>query len=278
MNDAEKKKENEQKSKTGAEVLSDKESVKEKLKRFDDLKQWYAEKQLNNEVKNMGDEGVERPHLADNVKPDTSNLFARPNMELLKDMGWSEESNAMATGTQMAKIEADVQALGVPKENMAWAMWAVARYCASASSSSKMDPQGSDGALVGNVSRDAIVATIKKHTTLRRVCRLYAPVIWQYMIVTDKPPEDWQAKQFRWEDRFAAFDFFDYVENAAAIQPLEGLLRHPTKEEKIANATHKRIKIDRDQTSGRYANLDTEITGGKFGCGVNRKWREGKCG
>nr|WBG54313.1 coat protein [Poplar mosaic virus] len=247
------------------------------LERFNLLKEWHLNQQVNNKVKNPAMESETEPALADELKPDMSNLFARPTVTDLQKMKWNAESNKMATADDMAFIEAEFQSLGVPKENLAKVMWTLTRYCVGASSSQYLDPKGEEEKLCGGVTRAALIASIKKRSTLRKVCRLYAPIVWNYMLVNNVPPEDWQSKGYTEETKFAAFDTFDFVMNPAAIQPLEGLIRSPTKAEIIANETHKRIALDRNANNERFANLGSEITGGKFGCRVGTKWRESKC-
>ncbi|AIZ76623.1 coat protein [Elderberry carlavirus B] len=247
-------------------------------KRLDALKAFMLKDMKSKQYTNVGIE-IGRPKLQpmDILKPDTSNIFTRPSVDLLLEKGWRAESIAVATGEQLTQIAAKLQALGVPPEEVAIVMWDIVMYCASTSSSQSMDPTGVVEFNGGAITRDSVVATIREYSTLRKVCRAYAPVVWQYMCVTGQPPANWQAMGFSNNTKYAAFDFFDYVKNPACIKPLEGLIRLPTKEEEIAHATHKQIALDRNARNNRFANTSTEITGGKFGCDFKRKWRESSC-
>lgn len=247
-------------------------------KRLEKLKEFLLKDLGSKHYTNVGVE-IGRPKLEmmTMMRPDTSNIFTRPSVDLLLEKGWRPESLSVATGEELTQIAAKLQALGVPAESIAVVMWDISMYCASASSSQSLDPKGVIEFPSGAITRDAVVATIREYSTLRRVCRAYAPVIWNYMCATAQPPANWQAMGFSEATKYAAFDFFDYVKNPAAIRPLEGLIRMPTSEEEIAHATHKTIAIDRNARNNRFANNSTEITGGKFGCDFKRKWRESTC-
>ncbi|AAR89418.1 viral coat protein [Poplar mosaic virus] len=248
------------------------------LERFNLLKEWHLNQQVNNKVKNPAMESETEPALADELKPDMSNLFARPTVTDLQKMKWNAESNKMATADDMAFIEAEFQSLGVPKENLAKVMWTLTRYCVGASSSQYLDPKGEEK-LCGGVTRAALIASIKKRSTLSVKCADFMrPSCGITCWSTTFLQKIGSPRATLSETKFAAFDTFDFVMNPdPAIQPLEGLIRSPTKAEIIANETHKRIALDRNANNERFANLGSEITGGKFGCRVGTKWRESKC-
>jgi hypothetical protein len=182
-------------------------------------------------------------------------------------------SNNMANTEEMAKISSALAGMGVPTEYVAEVILKMAIMCASVSSSAFLDPSGSIEFPGGAIPVDSVAAIMKKESGLRRVCRLYAPVVWNSMLVRKQPPADWQAMGFPFNARYAAFDTFDYVTNAAAIQPVEGLIRLPTPAEFIAHNAHKRLAIDRSNRNEKFANLETEYTGGLQGTEISRNHR-----
>ncbi|ACA05830.2 coat protein [Potato latent virus] len=218
---------------------------------------------------------IGRPSLTrpDDMRRDPANIFSRLSIDDLAQIKPTPVSNNMANSEEMVKIAVAVEGLGVPTEQVANVVLQAVIYCASASSSVYLDPHGTIEYTGGAVVRDSVVAIIKRDAGLRRVCRLFAPLVWNHMLVHNSPPSDWAAMGFQWNDRFAAFDFFDYVENEAAIQPLDGLIRRPTRSEKIAHNTHKRLALDKSNRDEVFASLETEITGGKRGPEISRNFR-----
>lgn len=208
------------------------------------------------------------------MRRDPGNIYSRWSIDDLATIKPMPVSNNMANSEEMVKISVAVEGLGVPTEQVASVVLQAVIYCASASSSVYLDPQGTIEYAGGAVVRDSVVAIIKRDAGLRRVCRLFAPLVWNHMLVHNTPPSDWAAMGFQWNDRFAAFDFFDYVENEAAIQPLDGLIRRPTRSEKIAHNTHKRLALDRSNRDETFASLETEVTGGKRGPEISRDFRK----
>nr|WPR15563.1 coat protein [Helleborus mosaic virus] len=247
--------------------------------RLASLKEYLMRQQKSKQFVNLGME-IGRPKLEPmaHLKPDMTNIFTRPTVDSLVKMQWREESGTVATAEELTEIAAKLQGLGVPPEEVAAVLWDISMYCASASSSESMDPKGvvtfRSG---GSIMRDAVVAITRDFSTLRKVCRAYAPVTWNRMILLDNPPANWQAKGFSSATKFAAWDCFDHVRNPACVQPQEGLIRIPTREEEIAHATHKEIALMKNARNDRFANTSSEITGGKFGCNVKKQWRESKC-
>ncbi|QVY47454.1 coat protein [Agapanthus carlavirus B] len=246
--------------------------------RFAKLKEALLRDMRNRSIQNVSSE-IGRPKLQpmDSVRPDTSNPLTMPTVDLLLTMGWRAVSTAVATTEEIFQIATKLQALGVPMEHVTRVLWDISVYCASAGSSDKMDPSGVIEFRGGSIMRDSVVATIKQYTTLRKLCRAYAPIVWNHMLVNEQPPANWQAKGFTENTKYAAFDFFDYVKNPASIKPLEGLIRSPTQEEEIANATHRQLAIDRNSRNDRYANNCIEVTGGLYGCTKKRTLRENHC-
>nr|QWT83635.1 coat protein [Potato virus S] len=233
-----------------------------------------ASKRHNSTLSNISFE-IGRPSLAPTpeMRRNPENPYSRFSIDELFKMEIRSVSNNMANTEQMAQITADIAGLGVPTEHVAGVILKVVIMCASVSSSVYLDPAGTVEFPTGAVPLDSIVAIMKNRAGLRKVCRLYAPVVWNYMLVQNRPPSDWQAMGFQWSARFAAFDTFDYVTNGAAIQPVEGLIRRPTPEETIAHNAHKSMAIDKSNRNERLANTNVEYTGGMLGAEIVRNHR-----
>ncbi|ABE97939.1 CP [Passiflora latent virus] len=233
----------------------------------------------NSNLKNVsfeiGRPSLERPPA---MRRDPGNPYGRFSIDELFKMKVDLVSNNMATTEQMANIMADIAGLGVPTEHVTSCILKMVIMCASVSSSAYLDPDGSVEFEGGAVPVDSIAAIMKKHSTLRKVCRLYAPLVWNSMLVRNQPPSDWQAMGFPYNARFAAFDTFDYVTNTAAIQPVEGIIRRPTAEEVIAHNAHKRLALDRSNRNEKFGNLETEYTGGLQGAEIVRNHRNANNG
>lgn len=233
-----------------------------------------ASKRHNSTLSNISFE-IGRPSLepTPEMRRNPENPYSRFSIDELFKMEIRSVSNNMANTEQMAQITADIAGLGVPTEHVAGVILKVVIMCASVSSSVYLDPAGTVEFSTGAVPLDSIIAIMKNRAGLRKVCRLYAPVVWNYMLVQNRPPSDWQAMGFQWNARFAAFDTFDYVTNGAAIQPVEGLIRRPTPEETIAHNAHKSMAIDKSNRNERLANTNTEYTGGMLGAEIVRNHR-----
>nr|UZP17027.1 ORF4 [Blueberry scorch virus] len=228
----------------------------------------------NSSLKNVAFE-IGRPALepVPTMRRNPANPYGRFSIDELYKMDVQVVSNNMATTEQMAKISSAIAGLGVPTEQVADVILKMVVMCASVSSSVYLDPDGSIEFDGGAVPVDSIAAIMKKEAGLRKVCRLYAPVVWNLMLVKNQPPSDWQAMGYPKEARFAAFDTFDYVTNEAAIQPVEGLIRGPTPAECIAHNAHKRLALDRSNRNEKYGSLETEYTGGLQGAEIVRNHR-----
>nr|AWL13513.1 coat protein [Potato virus S] len=233
-----------------------------------------AAKRHNSTLSNISFE-IGRPALepTPEMRRNPENPYSRFSIDELFKMEIRSVSNNMANTEQMAQITADIAGLGVPTEHVAGVILKVVIMCASVSSSVYLDPAGTVEFPTGAVPLDSIIAIMKNRAGLRKVCRLYAPVVWNYMLVQNRPPSDWQAMGFQWGARFAAFDTFDYVTNGAAIQPVEGLIRRPTPEETIAHNAHKSMAIDKSNRNERLANTNVEYTGGMLGAEIVRNHR-----
>nr|AHI46547.1 coat protein [Garlic common latent virus] len=236
------------------------------LERFNKLKKSQEDNMTAGEIKNGGFKtGRPKPDIAANLRGDTSNVFTRPSRDALIALDSKGESLAGATAEDLAAITAKIAQLGVPTERLAPLCWSVARYCADTSSSYVADPKGTFEYPGGAITGDAVYAVIKEVTTLRAFCRAFAPVVWNEMLITKRPPAGWQTKGYTASTKYAAFDTFDYVLNSACVQPLEGIIRVPTDEETIAHMTNKRIVIDRHRRNGRLWCTNSLVTGGMFG-------------
>ncbi|ACM45983.1 capsid protein [Helleborus net necrosis virus] len=244
------------------------------LDRFLKLKEFNLNNLTATRLVNSGFEtGRPKARVAASMRGDMANIFTSPTLDTLQALPWNPVSSRLATAEELAKISAKIEALGFPRDQLAKLFWDVSRYCASNSSSPYSDPKGVIEFDGGAITRDAALAVIRDISSLRRVCRSYSKIVWNYMLVNAQPPEDWQAKGFTENTKYAAFDFFDSIMNSAAIQPAEGLIRKPTPEEIIANETHKRLALDRASSNRRFANYSAEVTGGKFGRELKRSYR-----
>nr|AGU26843.1 coat protein [Potato virus M] len=243
-------------------------------RRLDSLREFLRERRGAIRVTNPGLEtGRPRLLLAENMRPDPTNPYNRPSIEALSRIKPIAISNNMATSEDMMRIYVNLEGLGVPTEHVQQVVIQAVLFCKDASSSVFLDPRGSFEWPRGAITADAVLAVLKKDAeTLRRVCRLYAPVTWNHMLTHNAPPADWAAMGFQYEDRFAAFDCFDYVENAAAVQPLEGLIRRPTPREKIAHNTHKDIALRGANRNQAFSSLNAEVTGGMNGPELTRDY------
>lgn len=258
-----------------SELLENQAQLNELLNsRFNMLKDFFVSQNFEATPKNPGFEtGLDFAKVTGAMQVDHSNVFSSPSVLDLKGHAWKQESARLVTAEELAVICAKFENLGYPKEQMGQLFWDLSRYCADTSASSSSMPQGTFDFEGGSVLKESVIAVIREKTTLRRVCRSFAPIVWNHMLATDQPPADWQAKGFPETAKFAAFDFFDCVMNKAAIQPLEGLIRLPTEEERIANETFKTLALDKHAKTRRFANYKSEITGGKYGKEFQRKYR-----
>lgn len=252
-----------------AAELKDLEAVREEMleARLEKLREFMRRRRSAVQITNSSLE-TGRPALVltADMRSDPANPYCKPSLDSLLRIPPKPVSNNMATAEDIMKIYTNLEGLGVPTEHIQRVIIQAVIYCKDASSSVYLDPRGSFEWPGGAIAADSVLAIMKKDAeTLRRVCRLYAPVTWSYMLVHNQPPSDWAAMGFQFEDRFAAFDCFDYVENAAAVQPLDGIVRRPTPREKLAHSTHKDIALRRANRNQHFGNMDVEVTGGRSG-------------
>nr|WJN65815.1 CP [Phlox virus M] len=244
--------------------------------RLDSLRNWLRARRSATRVTNPGLEtGRPQLTLAGDMRPDPTNPYNRPSIDELSKIVPRAISNNMATSEDIMRIYVNLEGLGVPTEQVQRVVIQAVIYCKDASSSAYLDPRGSFEWPGGAITADAVLAVLKRDAeTLRRVCRLYAPVTWNYMLTHNAPPSDWAAMGFQYEDRFAAFDCFDYVVNTAAVQPLEGLIRRPTPREQVAHNAHKDLALRAANRNQVFGNTSAEITGGKNGPELTRDYRK----
>lgn len=107
-----------------------------------------------------------------------------------------------------------------------------------------------------------VFAIWKSRSTIRRVCMLYARMVWNWHL-TNRPPLNWEKKGFRYTERFAAFDFFDgvFVDH---FNPPVPLLREPTSDEIAAAKINAHVAIVRSRESGNdLYSTSAQVTGGR---------------
>nr|AVD50426.1 coat protein [Cherry green ring mottle virus] len=153
--------------------------------------------------------------------------------------------------------------LKVPQEKIFDCIFDVVWYCYHNSSSDKTKLIGKAR---NGTNLEELASTIRGYCSLRSFCSKYAPVVWNYGISNEIPPANWQRRKVVEGAKFAAFDFFEAVTSAAALQPIEGLIRNPTDKEMTAGASLKEISLMRDEIRrGTSSTLMTEVTGGRTG-------------
>lgn len=211
-----------------------------------------------------------RPTAA--MRTDPANVYSRPTTDFLWKIKPQFVSNNMATAEDMAGIKAKLEGMGVPTESVTAVLMQLAIECAHTSSSSYQNPAGVFTWAGGAIMKDDVLGVVQELAGLRRFCRLYAAITWNYMHIHKTPPSDWAAMGFTFNTRYAAFDCFDYVENGATIKPQGGIVPRPTAAEYVAYNTYKRIALDRSNNNASYANLNTEVTGGRMGPEIERNF------
>lgn len=243
------------------------------LTRLDMLKSWYKNNFRPSDVINpIMQSGLKQMEVTDKLKEDSTKIYSRPALNTL--LKWSRDpvSQGIATAEDVAQITAKMEAMGVPTEKVRDAILDIVLYAAHNSSSPYQGFEGDvdfrDPKYQQTFSRMSVASIIKDHSTLRKICRLFAPIVWSYMIVNNEPPANWQTKGFPEGAKFAAFDTFDFVTNHAAMKPLEGLVRMPTDLEKLAHDTHKTIALDRARRNEKLLSTNSKVSGGQQACEV----------
>lgn len=188
-----------------------------------------------------------------------------PSLQELLGFSYQPVSNSVATPHQIAEIAKEWRVLGAPSDKLLYVALDLARHCADVGSSQAtmlLDYCPYAPA----ISRQAIAGAVKAHCTLRQFCAYYAPIVWNIMLQTDKPPASWQKWEVKEQDKFTAFDFFYGVTNEAAIKPKGGLIRRPTDRELNAAATASYVNVVRaDMGKSNHTTYAAEVTHGRVG-------------
>ncbi|AHB87037.1 putative coat protein [Potexvirus nesignambrosiae] len=187
-----------------------------------------------------------------------------PTLTQLGQLKYKPQTTAVATRDQINYIAGLWQKNGVPQDKLALAAWDLARHCADVGSSdaARMVDYSPAGQ---NITRQTLAGLVKTVCTLRQFCMFYAKVVWNMMLKTEKPPASWQKWEYRYTERYAAFDFFQGVSNEAALNPTDGLFRQPTDAEMAASHTNRYVHVHRaGQGSSDYLTLATEVHKGRL--------------
>ncbi|ANW11496.1 CP [Senna mosaic virus] len=167
--------------------------------------------------------------------------FTAPTEEMMATFKPIPASNLLPTQEQLKTVTDLFRAAKVPDASMTSVALELVNFCFDNGSSSYTAVSGQSS--IDGVTLNQLASMVKASgTSLRKFCRYFAPVIWNLRV--DKvPPANWEAAGYKPGEKFAAFDFFDGVENPAAMQPPAGLKRSPTQAERIANATNKQVNL-----------------------------------
>lgn len=167
--------------------------------------------------------------------------FKPPTVEELASFKTTPTSNLLPTPDQLKTISDLLTAAKVPAASLTTIALELANFCYDNGSSSYTAVIGPSS--LADISLSQVANIVKASgTSLRKFCRYFAPIIWN--LRTDKlAPANWEASGYKPTEKYAAFDFFDGVENPAALQPPGGLVRTPTQAERIANQTNKQVNL-----------------------------------
>nr|AAM09799.1 coat protein [Apple stem pitting virus] len=201
-----------------------------------------------------------------NVTANTGGMRRRLDSIGLKNIRYEPQAGVVASNQKIRAVGVALIGMGIPEHQLTEVGVYLARHCADVGASDK-------SALLGTFPGSDItleeVGTMVKQTegcTLRQYCAFYAKHVWNLMLQTQSPPANWVGKEFKFETRYAAFDFFFGVESTASLEPADGLIRLPTQAERVANATSKEIQMYRIRSmEGTQAVNFGEVTGGKIG-------------
>nr|UTK56576.1 coat protein [Babaco mosaic virus] len=188
-------------------------------------------------------------------KSESSNIGNSPFPNLTKEtmasFNFKPSSNLLPSEEELKTISTLLVAAKIPSMSTTIVAMDLVNFCYDNGSSAYTVISGESS--VTGVTLAQIASIVKASgTSLRKFCRFFAPVIWN--LRTDKvPPANWESAGFKPTEKFAAFDFFDGVENPAAMQPPGGLIRSPNQAERIANQTNKQVNLF--QTAAQGNNL-----------------------
>nr|AEP02959.1 coat protein [Apple stem pitting virus]AEP02965.1 coat protein [Apple stem pitting virus] len=184
----------------------------------------------------------------------------------LKSIQYEPQAGVVASDAKIRAIGVALIEMGIREDQLTEVGVYLARHCADVGASDKSTLLGNFPG--SNITLEEVGTKIKQTEgcTLRQYCAFYAKHVWNLMLQTQSPPANWVGKEFKFETRYAAFDFFFGVESSASLDPADGLIRLPTQAERVANATSKEIQMYRIRSmEGTQAVNFGEVTGGKVG-------------
>nr|UCR98126.1 coat protein [Apple stem pitting virus] len=201
-----------------------------------------------------------------NVTSSSGGMRRRLDSVGLKNIRYEPQAGVVASNQKIRAVGVALIGMGIPEHQLTEVGVYLARHCADVGASDKSTLLGT---FPGSDITLEEVGTMIKQTegcTLRQYCAFYAKHVWNLMLQTQSPPANWVGKEFKFETRYAAFDFFFGVESTASLEPADGLIRLPTQAERVANATSKEIQMYRIRSmEGTQAVNFGEVTGGKIG-------------
>nr|ASJ26983.1 coat protein [Apple stem pitting virus] len=201
-----------------------------------------------------------------NVAANTGGMRRRLDSVGLKNIRYEPQAGVVASNQKIRAVGVALIGMGIPEHQLTEVGVYLARHCADVGASDKSTLLGT---FPGSDITLEEVGTMVKQTegcTLRQYCAFYAKHVWNLMLQTQSPPANWVGKEFKFETRYAAFDFFFGVESTASLEPADGLIRLPTQAERVANATSKEIQMFRIRSmEGTQSVNFGEVTGGKIG-------------
>nr|UCR98121.1 coat protein [Apple stem pitting virus] len=201
-----------------------------------------------------------------NVASNVGGMRRRLDSTGLRNIRYEPQAGVVASNQKIRAVGVALIGMGIPEHQLTEVGVYLARHCADVGASDKSTLLGT---FPGSDITLEEVGTMIKQTegcTLRQYCAFYAKHVWNLMLQTQSPPANWVGKEFKFETRYAAFDFFFGVESTAALEPADGLIRLPTQAERVANATSKEIQMYRIRSmEGTQAVNFGEVTGGKIG-------------
>nr|ASJ27204.1 coat protein [Apple stem pitting virus] len=229
----------------------------------------HASDLASNQVNSDGNIGT--PFTLGNRAPrdataNTGGMRRRLDSVGLKSIRYEPQAGVVASNQKIRAIGVALIGMGIPEHQLTEVGVYLARHCADVGASDKSTLLGT---FPGSDITLEEVGTMIKQTegcTLRQYCAFYAKHVWNLMLQTQSPPANWVGKEFKFETRYAAFDFFFGVESTASLEPADGLIRLPTQAERVADATSKEIQMYRIRSmEGTQAVNFGEVTGGKVG-------------
>nr|UCR98256.1 coat protein [Apple stem pitting virus] len=201
-----------------------------------------------------------------NVTSNSGGMRRRLDSMSLRNIRYEPQAGVVASNQKIRAVGVALIGMGIPEHQLTEVGVYLARHCADVGASDKSTLLGT---FPGSDITLEEVGTMVKQTegcTLRQYCAFYAKHVWNLMLQTQSPPANWVGKEFKFETRYAAFDFFFGVESTASLEPADGLIRLPTQAERVANATSKEIQMYRIRSmEGTQAVNFGEVTGGKIG-------------